>query len=112
MDVADLLLASTISNQPVAGSIIVSARRECVLAGVLIVNGWVPPDPHKHEPGIQCQILLFWVVEAHIYYVHAPSLSFDILDKWNINNQSSTSCVRPGHAMVFLIVFLVLVCPG
>jgi hypothetical protein len=55
-DVADLFVALTISNQPVAGSIIVSARRDsnqpvidcwiyhfefvsiqCVLAGVLIV---------------------------------------------------------------------------
>jgi hypothetical protein len=39
MDVADLFVALTISNQPVSGSIIVSASRECVLAGVLIVNG-------------------------------------------------------------------------
>jgi hypothetical protein len=48
MDVADLFVASTISNQPVliAGSIIVSASRECVLAGVLIVDGVVPPDTH------------------------------------------------------------------
>jgi hypothetical protein len=46
MDVADLFVALIISNQPVAGSIIVSASRECVLAGVLIVNGMVPPDPH------------------------------------------------------------------
>jgi hypothetical protein len=38
MDVADLFVALKISNQPVAGSIIMSARRECVLAGVLIVN--------------------------------------------------------------------------
>jgi hypothetical protein len=40
-------VALTISNQPVAGSIIVSASRECVLVGVLIVNGWDPTDPHK-----------------------------------------------------------------
>jgi hypothetical protein len=39
MDVADLFVALTISKQPVAGSIIVSARKECILAGVLIVNG-------------------------------------------------------------------------
>jgi hypothetical protein len=41
MDAADLFVALTISNQPVliAGSIIVSASRECVLAGFLIVNG-------------------------------------------------------------------------
>jgi hypothetical protein len=40
-------LALTISNQPVAGSITVSASRECVLAVVLVVNGVVPPDPHR-----------------------------------------------------------------
>jgi hypothetical protein len=34
MDVADLFVASTISNQPVARSIIVSSSRECVLAVV------------------------------------------------------------------------------
>jgi hypothetical protein len=44
MDVSDLFVASTISNQPVAGSIIVSAskaHRVCFgwLAGILIVNG-------------------------------------------------------------------------
>jgi hypothetical protein len=41
MNVDDLFVALTISNQPVliAGSIIVSASRECVLVGVLIVNG-------------------------------------------------------------------------
>jgi hypothetical protein len=38
MDVAALLVASTISNQPVARSIIVSASKEYVLAGVPIVN--------------------------------------------------------------------------
>jgi hypothetical protein len=47
MDVVDLFVASTISNQPVVGSIILSASRECVLAGVLIVKGVVSPDPHK-----------------------------------------------------------------
>jgi hypothetical protein len=41
---------------------------------------------------------------AHISYDYSPSLSFDIFDKWNINNQCSTSCVRPGHVMVFLMV--------
>jgi hypothetical protein len=43
---------------------------------------------------------------AHISY--APSLLFDILDKWNINNQSSIIFVRPGHFMVLLVVFSVL----
>jgi hypothetical protein len=39
MDVADLFVASKISNQPMDGSIIVSAIREYALAGVFIVNG-------------------------------------------------------------------------
>jgi hypothetical protein len=52
MDVADLFVALTISNQPVAGSIIVSARREYVFAGVLIVNG--THQIHiEHDPGIR-----------------------------------------------------------
>jgi hypothetical protein len=38
--ISDVFVASTISNQlVVAGSMIVSASRECVLAGVFIVNG-------------------------------------------------------------------------
>jgi hypothetical protein len=66
-----------------------------------------------HDPEIQCQNVLFWVGTAHISCVFALSLLFDILDKWNINNQCSISCVRTGHVMlflVFLIVFCVLVC--
>jgi hypothetical protein len=47
MDVADLFVTSTILNQPVAGSIIVSARREYVLAGVLILNVLEELDPHR-----------------------------------------------------------------
>jgi hypothetical protein len=77
MDVADLFVASTISNQPVliAGSIIVSASRECVLAGVRIVN----------EPTRSTQAM---------------------------TQGSDSAVVRPGHVMVFLIVFSVLVFPG
>jgi hypothetical protein len=37
MDIADLFVASTISNQPVAGFIIVSASKECGLDGVIIL---------------------------------------------------------------------------
>jgi hypothetical protein len=47
MDVADLFVASTISNQPVSGSIIVSEIRDYVLDGVIIVNGLVPPDTDR-----------------------------------------------------------------
>jgi hypothetical protein len=49
MVVADIFDASKISNQPVfiAGSIIVSASREYVLASIFIVNGWDPPDQHR-----------------------------------------------------------------
>jgi hypothetical protein len=42
----------------------------------------------------------------------APPLSFDKVDKWKINNQCSTSCVIPGHVMIFLIVFSVPVSSG
>jgi hypothetical protein len=49
MDVADLFVALTDSNQQLvfSGSIIVSASKEFVLAGFLIVNEVVPLDPHK-----------------------------------------------------------------
>jgi hypothetical protein len=73
---------------------------------------WTHQIHTNHEPGIKCQILLFWIKSAHFSYEYAPSLLFDILDKWNINNQYSTSCVRPCHVMLFLIVFSVLVCTG
>jgi hypothetical protein len=33
-----------------------------------------------------------------------PSLSIDILDKWNIINPCSTSCVRPGHVLVVILI--------
>jgi hypothetical protein len=36
---ANLILALTVSNHPVAGSIIVRARSQCVLSGALIVQG-------------------------------------------------------------------------
>jgi hypothetical protein len=78
-----------------------------------VIFGWFPYWKWIHQiqtdnnPAIQCQIQLYWVVVARISFVHAPSLSFDIVDKWNINNQSSKSFVRPGHVMVFLIVFSV-----
>jgi hypothetical protein len=96
----------------IAGSIILGTIRECVLAGALIVNGPIRSTQTLHDPGVNCQVSLFWVGAAHISCVHAPSLSFDILDKWNINNPCSTSCVRQVHFMVFLKVLSVLVCPG
>jgi hypothetical protein len=48
MDVADLFVALTISNQQmlIAGYIVMIASRECILASVLVVNEWDPPDPH------------------------------------------------------------------
>jgi hypothetical protein len=69
-----------------------------------------PPDPYRPYP--RGRTLLFCVGAKHISCVFALSLSLEILDKWCINNQYSTSCVRLGHAMVFMIVFSVLVCPG
>jgi hypothetical protein len=78
MDVVDLFVILIISNQPVAGSIIVNARRECVLAVDIIVNG---PSRYKQTMNqeIHCQIVLFWVVAAHISCLVASSLSFNIL---------------------------------
>jgi hypothetical protein len=112
MDVADLFVPSTITNKPVLDSWIYHCEFkdnmiECVLAGVLIV---VPSYPHRLFPRGKIQPI--WVGPAHISCNYSPSLSFAIFDKWNINNPCSTSCVRPGHFMVFLIVFSVLVCPG
>jgi hypothetical protein len=72
---------------------------------------WTNQIHTDYDREIVCQILLFWVIAAHICLVHAPYFSFDILDKWNINNQCSTSCVRPGHVMVCLIVFSNFLCP-
>jgi hypothetical protein len=39
IEAANLLLALTILNHPVAGSIVMSARRECVMSGVFIFKG-------------------------------------------------------------------------
>jgi hypothetical protein len=92
-------------------SLWVKAEKQTVYFGWCPYCKWTHQIHTNHDPGIQCQILLF-SVGSHISCIFAPSLSFDILDKWNINNQCSTSCVRPGHVMVFLMVFSVLVCPG
>jgi hypothetical protein len=37
-------------------------------------------------PGIKGLIILFWVRAAHISCVYDSTLSFEILDNWNINN--------------------------
>jgi hypothetical protein len=68
MDIADLFVALTISNQQVliAGSIIVSVSRDCVLASFLIVNGLIPPDPHKPWPRDTVSDSAIWVGAAHI----------------------------------------------
>jgi hypothetical protein len=112
MNVADLFVSSIISKQPVAGSIVVSTSRECVLSGVLIVNEVVPPDPHKSWPR-DCVSDHAILDESSPYFllVYAHSLILDIIDKWDIKNQRSKSCVRRGHFMIFLIFFTVLVCP-
>jgi hypothetical protein len=96
----------------VARFIIISTSREYNLVGVVIVNGTTRFIQTMHDPGIQFQILLFWVRAGHISCMYYPSLPFDTLYKFNINNQESTSCVRPSHVMVFLIAVSVLVCPG
>jgi hypothetical protein len=55
MNVADLLVASTISNQPVAGSIIVSASKaQRVCFGWCPYCKWIHQIHTNHEPWIQC----------------------------------------------------------
>jgi hypothetical protein len=98
--------------KPTSGWIYHCECKQRVCFGWCLSCQWNQQIHTDHDSGIQCQILLFWEGVAHISCVFATSLSFDILDKWNIDNQRSTSCVRPGHVMVFLIVFSVLVCPG
>jgi hypothetical protein len=95
----------------IGGSMIVSASKvQRVCFFWCLYCKWTYQIYTNHDPGMQRQILLFWVGASHFSY--APSLSFDILDNWNIDNQCSTSCVRSDHVMVFLIVFSLLVCPG
>jgi hypothetical protein len=115
MDVADLFLTLTISNQPVIDCWIYHCeckQRVCFGWCRFCKWMWLHQINTDHDPGIQCQILLFWVGAAHIYCIYSPSLSFDILDKWNINGQCSISFLRSGHVMVFLKLCSVLVCPG
>jgi hypothetical protein len=91
------------------GSIIVIASKaQRVCFGWCPYYKWTHQIHTNHDPGMQRQILLFWVEAAHISYFRDLSLSFDILDKWSINNQCSTSCVSSDHVIVFLIVFSVL----
>jgi hypothetical protein len=67
MDVADLFVIQQFQTS-LAGSIMVSAK-----------------------PEIKGQILLFWVGLSDVSFIFAHSLSFDVLDKWNINNPFSAS---------------------
>jgi hypothetical protein len=52
------------------------------------------------------------VEAAHISYNYSASLSFDILDNLSMNNPFSTSYVKLGHVMVFLILLSILIYPG
>jgi hypothetical protein len=85
MDIADLFVASTISNQPVAGYIIVCSRRERVLVGngALIVNepwvrffyfGWEQPI------FLTCVLLL-----CHLTYLTNGTKTFNILCKTRLS---------------------------
>jgi hypothetical protein len=84
-DFADFFVVLTISNQAVAGSIIMSANRDCVLDGVLIVN--VPTrSTQSMTQGYNVRFCYFeWDQAAiRISCVFALALSFDMLEKWNI----------------------------
>jgi hypothetical protein len=110
MDVADLFVFDNF--KPSSGWIYHCECKQRVFFCWCPYCKWTHQIHTDHDSGIKCQILLFWVVTGHISCDYSPSLSFDILHKLNINNTCSTSCVRPGHVMVFLIVFSVFVCPG
>ena len=81
MELAELLVALTISNHPVAGSIIVSARRECVLDGVFKVKG-PAKSIQTMTQGSDSAIL-----GGISPYFLRSFLSVDTLDKWNIKDQ-------------------------
>jgi hypothetical protein len=71
---------------------------------------WTPKIHNDHDPDVNFQILLFWVGVAYISC--APALSFQILDKWNINNPCLTSIIKPSYVIVFLNVCSEIVCHG
>jgi hypothetical protein len=75
-----LILALTISNQPVLCCYIYHIEcKKRVCFGWCPYCKWNHQIHTNHDPGIQCQILLFWMRSAtHISY--APSLSYDILE--------------------------------
>ena len=78
MEMADLLVVLTISNRNVAGSIIVSASRECVLDGVIIVKGFTKSTQTMTQ-GSDSVIL----GGSSPYFLHS-FLPVDTLDQWNI----------------------------
>ena len=104
MEAADLLLALAISNHPVAGSIIVRASRECVLSGVFTVKG-PTRSTQTMTQGSDSAIL----GGSKPYFFRSRFVN---CQTGQVEHKRSTSCVRPGHVIVFLIVFSVLVCPG
>jgi hypothetical protein len=100
----------TISKEPVciAGFINVSASRVCF--GWCTYCKWTHQIHTYHDPGVRfCYFGWEWSIFSCVF---SPSFLYDILDEWNINNQCSTSCVRPGHVMEILMVFSVLVYHG
>jgi hypothetical protein len=119
MDVADLFVTLTISNQAVSYFWIYHCECkqgswEWVLAGVLIVNVWHPPNPHKpwtRDLMSDSAILS----RSSPYFLHVSSLFF-IWHVWQVEHKQSMFNIlyntRPCHVMVFLIVFSVLVCSG
>jgi hypothetical protein len=81
MAVADLLVASTISNQPVAGSIIVRASKECVLDGVFTVKGPTKSTQPMTQGSDSAPL------EGNNPYFLRSFLLIDKRDKWNIHIQ-------------------------
>jgi hypothetical protein len=113
MNVADLFVPSTLLNQPVVYCWIYNCEcKKRVCFGWYPYCKWTHQIHKNHDLGVRCQILLIWAGAAHISCIFSAFMSFDMLEKWNINYQCSKSCVRPGHVIVFLIVVSVLVCHG
>jgi hypothetical protein len=74
--------------------------KQRVCFGLCPYRKWNHQIQTDHGPGIQSQILLFWMGSFHITCMFVSYFSSGIFDKWNINSQYSKSCIRPGRFIV------------
>jgi hypothetical protein len=104
--IGQLISVLTILNHPVAGSIMVKANNVlCMVYGVFVVNG-----PTKSTQTMTQGSDSATLRGNSLYFLH-PRSFFVNLQTVQLE-QSSTSCVRPGHFMVFLMFFSLQLCPG